>query len=182
MSTFSETLITKRKRLIGELVKVKNIAAQFQTLLHKPLKNNGFVSAEDLVVKILRSFIVSLFVLSSNETSQIYGGDGDGGATGASACSEESEKNPARLKDRRGCYKRRMTAESRKTVSPTMEDGYAWRKEKNSQFRISKVMNVCLPGYNSRTGYTSESTYCPNNITERENLEEQKEREKMLEL
>ncbi|KAL2549935.1 putative WRKY transcription factor 70 [Forsythia ovata] len=121
MSILSETLITKRKRLIGELVKGKKIGAQLQTLL----KNNGSVSAEDLAVKILRSFTETLSVLSSNETSQIYG---DGGDTGASACSEESEKKPARVKDRRGCYKRRRTSDSRKTVSPTKEDGYAWRK------------------------------------------------------
>ncbi|KAL2549936.1 putative WRKY transcription factor 70 [Forsythia ovata] len=128
MSILSETLIAKRRRLIGELVKGKKIAAQLQTLLHKPLKNNGSVSAEDLAVKILRSFTETLSVLSSNETSQIYGVDGDGGDTGASACSEESEKKPARVKDRRGCYKRGRTSDSRKKVSPTMEDGYAWRK------------------------------------------------------
>ncbi|KAL2526847.1 putative WRKY transcription factor 70 [Abeliophyllum distichum] len=123
MSILSETLITKRKRLIGELVKGKKIAAQLQTLLHKPLKNNGSVSAEDLTAKILRSFTETLSVLSSNETSQIYGGD-----TAVSACSEESENKPAGVKDLRGCYKRRRTSDSRKTVSPTMEDGYAWRK------------------------------------------------------
>ncbi|KAL2475287.1 Uncharacterized protein Adt_36023 [Abeliophyllum distichum] len=55
-------------------------------------------------------------------------------------------------------------------------------RERKSEAVEIKVMNVCFPRYNGRTGCTSEPTYCPNNITERENLEEQKGREKMLEL
>ncbi|CAI9772156.1 unnamed protein product [Fraxinus pennsylvanica] len=129
MRILTETLLTKRRILIEELVKGKELAAQLQTLLNKPLRNNGSVSSEELASKILRSFTETLSVLSSNETSQINCGDGEGRASGASAYSGDShQKKPARLKDRRGCYKRRRTSDSTKTVSPTIDDGYAWRK------------------------------------------------------
>ncbi|CAA2985935.1 probable WRKY transcription factor 70 [Olea europaea subsp. europaea] len=131
MRISSETLRTKRERSIAVLVKGKEIAVQLQTLLNRPLRNNGVVSAEELASQILRSFTETLSVLSSNETSQIDGGDGDGDGrdSGASASSWNShEKKPVKVKDRRGCYKRRRTSDSTKTVSPTMDDGYAWRK------------------------------------------------------
>ncbi|KAI3705695.1 hypothetical protein L1987_75936 [Smallanthus sonchifolius] len=43
--------------------------------------------------------------------------------------SDESEKKSApAVKDRRGCYKRRKTEDSRDKIADTIEDGYAWRK------------------------------------------------------
>ncbi|XP_022887114.1 probable WRKY transcription factor 70 [Olea europaea var. sylvestris] len=135
MSTMSETLVTQRERLIRELVKGKEFTAQLQNLLNKPLKNNGSVSAEELAAKILRSFTETLSVLSSDETFQIDGGD-----SGSSVCSREIEKKPEKVKDRRGCYKRRRTSDLRNKVSPTMDDGYAWRK-----YGQKKILNSEYP-------------------------------------
>ncbi|KAK6121948.1 hypothetical protein DH2020_044302 [Rehmannia glutinosa] len=96
------------------------MATKLQTLLHKPVKDHGTVSAEDLALKILTSFTQSLSVLTAS--AQIPAVDG-----GGSDCSGWSKKKPG-VKDRRGCYKRRKTSDSWMTISPVMEDGYAWRK------------------------------------------------------
>ncbi|KAM7491826.1 hypothetical protein LguiA_034747 [Lonicera macranthoides] len=130
---------SKRRRVITELVQGREFATQLRILLDNN-KNNSFigddcsVSAEQLVMKILGSFTETLSVLSS--------GDGSAGgrqipasAQVGSSCSGdresqdsgESMKRPT-LVDRRGRYKRRKSSESRITISPTIEDGYAWRK------------------------------------------------------
>ncbi|KAI3458425.1 hypothetical protein Pfo_015088 [Paulownia fortunei] len=118
-----ENFHAKRKRVIVELVKGKEIATQLRTLLHKPVQDHGPVSAEELALQILRSFTETLSALSScTESAQIAAVD-----CGGSASSGESKKKPG-VKDRRGCYKRRRTSDSWVTISATMEDGCAWRK------------------------------------------------------
>ncbi|KAL2555940.1 WRKY domain-containing protein [Forsythia ovata] len=127
MSSLShEDLLTKRKSVIGELVRGKETATQLKTLLQNPVNDHASVLAEELAVKIFRSFTKTLSVLSygggADKRSQIDAGD-----HGGSDCSGENKKSP-RVKDRRGCYKRRNTSDSWTTVSPMKEDGCAWRK------------------------------------------------------
>ncbi|KAK6145709.1 hypothetical protein DH2020_022529 [Rehmannia glutinosa] len=75
------------------------MATKLQTLLHKPVKDHGTVSAEDLALKILTSFTQSLSVLTAS--AQMSAVDG-GGSDSSGGC----KKKPG-VKDRRGCYKRR---------------------------------------------------------------------------
>ncbi|KAJ9546213.1 hypothetical protein OSB04_025920 [Centaurea solstitialis] len=61
-------------------------------------------SAEDLVIKILRSFSDSLSVLNSGDSYPVSACSGD-----RKLDSGDSKKNPAPVvKDRRGCHKRRL--------------------------------------------------------------------------
>ncbi|KAA8533963.1 hypothetical protein F0562_031480 [Nyssa sinensis] len=86
-----EKFWTNRERVIGELLKGRDLTTQLRILLQKkPFSDHG----------------------SGDRRSEDSG---------------ESSKTPE-LKDRRGCYKRRKSSDSRIKVSPTMEDGYAWRK------------------------------------------------------
>lgn len=100
-----------KERLISELIKGIDSTKKLQNLLRKKIDgDDGSVSTQDLVMKILESFSISLLELNSGELCLIP----DTTYTG-SVCSDdrtwdsgESEKKyvPA-VKDRRGCYKRR---------------------------------------------------------------------------
>lgn len=120
---------TKRRRVIEELVKGRDIATQLQNLLllddhKKPSElDHGCLSAEELVMKICTSFTESLSVF--NSTDQIQGSISS--AQLNSQDSGESVKGST-VKHRRGCYKRKKTLDSRMIVSSTTDDEYAWRK------------------------------------------------------
>ncbi|KAA8539704.1 hypothetical protein F0562_026396 [Nyssa sinensis] len=128
-----EKICTNREKVMEELAKGRDFTTQLQVLLDKPVGDHGSVLAEELLVKILRSFTDTLSVLSpckSAEVCQIpvtarVGSHNSGDRK--SENSGESSKTPA-LKEGRGCYKRRRTLDSWIIVSPTMEDEYAWRK------------------------------------------------------
>ncbi|XP_047944261.1 WRKY DNA-binding transcription factor 70-like [Salvia hispanica] len=112
----------KRKALV-KLVKGKEIAVQLQTLLHE---NSEPVTEQQLAFQIYRSFSYTLSDLSSC-TIQIPAVEG--GASASSSDDTKKKKMKKRgVKDLRGCYKRRRTSDSWVTLSPTMEDNYAWRK------------------------------------------------------
>ncbi|EYU20128.1 hypothetical protein ABFS82_06G056400 [Erythranthe guttata] len=115
----------KRKRAISELVEGKKMAARLQTLLQNRVQEDdrsADVSAQELAVQIVRSFSVTLSVVSScTESAQIAAVDCGGD-------SRKKLKPGVVVKDRRGCYKRRKTKDSWVIVSSTMEDGCAWRK------------------------------------------------------
>ncbi|XP_075513347.1 WRKY DNA-binding transcription factor 70-like isoform X2 [Primulina tabacum] len=118
------------KRLMEELLAGKNRAIQLQTLLHNPAKDEGSVSREELAMKILRSFTNGISIASSCTAvlpAQIAAVDcvGGSGSGSGSACSGEGKKKV--VKDKRGCYKRK-TSDAWIKVSPTVEDGCAWRK------------------------------------------------------
>nr|QGQ64076.1 WRKY transcription factor 53 [Santalum album] len=129
-----------------ELIRGREFTNQLHILLGRPPPlighGRGGDTADDLVVKILRSFTEALALVN-------YGGAGESEevASRVPVCnnsrlnspppdnggrrsedSGESCKSPA-LKARRGSYKRRRTVHTwTKTTSTLMDDGHAWRK------------------------------------------------------
>ncbi|KAL7584487.1 probable WRKY transcription factor 70 [Lactuca sativa] len=142
-----ETSSPNKKRLIAELIKGRDSTKKLQNLLRRKVDDDdGSVSADDLVMKILGSFSDSLSVLSSCGSAvlcpvpvSMYVGSS---CSGDRTCdSGESEKKPApAVKDRRGCYKRRKTEDSRVKIVDTIEDGYAWRK-----YGQKEILNAKFP-------------------------------------
>ncbi|KAL0452642.1 UNVERIFIED_CONTAM: WRKY DNA-binding transcription factor 70 [Sesamum latifolium] len=123
------SLHAKRKRVIVELVKGKEMATQLQTLLRIPGQDHGSssVSPGDLAFQILRSFNKTLSVLSTSSSAATASPQIAAVDCGGSACSGESKQKPG-VKSRRGCYKRRRSCESWTKICSVVEDGYAWRK------------------------------------------------------
>ncbi|PON71144.1 WRKY domain containing protein [Parasponia andersonii] len=157
------------KRLMKELVQGRDMATQLQILLHKPFGEHGSVSAEELTRKILNSFTETLSVvmrynnstvnstsntntINGNISDQFSGGGGGDQVSQVNPCEEASHcddrnsedsgesKRRSLFKDRRGCYKRRKNSQSRTTVSPTTEDGQAWRK-----YGQKEILNAQYP-------------------------------------
>nr|XP_043614247.1 probable WRKY transcription factor 70 [Erigeron canadensis] len=132
--------LPNKKRLINELIKGRDTTKMLQDLLVGNVDNDGSVSLEDLVIKILGSFSNCLSVLGSDHVSTTN----DVGL----ACydnqtwdsNESDKKSTPIVKDRRGCYKRRKTQDSRITIVNTIEDGYAWRK-----YGQKEILNAKFP-------------------------------------
>ncbi|KAL3615807.1 hypothetical protein CASFOL_040101 [Castilleja foliolosa] len=110
-----------RKRVIGELTRGREIADQLRLML-RVHSSTASPTGIGLVGKVLDSFTRSISILraagvDSVDVSQV-------------PVAGESRKRPgAAKKDRRGCYKRRRTAETWIKESSTLyEDGHAWRK------------------------------------------------------
>ncbi|XP_059627882.1 probable WRKY transcription factor 70 [Cornus florida] len=129
----AEKLCTNRERVIRELIKGRDCATQLQISLHKSFGDHGRSLCDELAVKILRSFTDTLSVLSSCDLTEIC--QIPASTQVESPCcgdrrseeSGESVKRPGTT-DQRGRYKRRKASQSWIIVSPTIEDGYAWRK------------------------------------------------------
>ncbi|KAK8531703.1 hypothetical protein V6N13_131063 [Hibiscus sabdariffa] len=128
VSAWPERLSGKQKRAIEELVAGQEYANQLQILVCNPssFQETGHLSSpkkEELVQKILRSFDQTLAVLTSVESAEV--------SQSKTASNEDSSigsrRRPA-SKEKRGCYKRKRTAQACTVVSATMEDGHAWRK------------------------------------------------------
>ncbi|PSS32481.1 WRKY transcription factor 70 [Actinidia chinensis var. chinensis] len=120
---------TDLERVMEKLLMGRDWAAQLQVLLRRPTGLDGPGSADELAVKILRSFTETLSALNSGDVDQIPARSSDSG---------ESRQTPAVI-DRRGCYKRsRKTSDSRVNVSASMEDGYGWRKYGQKEILNSK--------------------------------------------
>lgn len=145
---------TCREKMVKELVKGKKLAHQLQVLLQKPFEEDGLVSAEDLVVKILRSFTQTLSVLGSTGITpcddhekylqqQANSCNVDSGDNHRrSEDSGESKKRPA-VKDgvsKRGCYKRKKNSQTWTVASSTINDGHAWRK-----YGQKEILNAKYP-------------------------------------
>lgn len=128
-SPWPENLSSYRRTAIQELAQGRDFTNQLQTLLTTPMIPNDLESAEDLLMKILRSFSETISILSSTEVSDF--------PAKRSACPDcqksedsggESSKSST-IKDRRGSYKRRKNSDSfTKVTSTLIDDGYAWRK------------------------------------------------------
>ncbi|XP_023735861.1 WRKY DNA-binding transcription factor 70 [Lactuca sativa] len=122
-----------KKRLNETLIKGEDSAKKLQALLCRRAYNDGSVSVEDLVMEILGSFSRGLSMLRSCDSGEFAGAPASPDMTLATSGDQTPEvknrKKPApALKERRGCYKRRRTIDSRVITSVTIEDGYAWRK------------------------------------------------------
>ncbi|KAJ0525683.1 putative transcription factor WRKY family [Helianthus annuus] len=117
-----------KKRLICELIRGRDSTKKLQNLLRRKVVDGGPESAEDLVMKILGSFSDSLSTLTSWNSGELCPVPAPATSSdGRTWNSGQSEKKPA-VKDRRGCYKRRKTEDSRDEIANTIEDGFAWRK------------------------------------------------------
>ncbi|XP_009793213.2 probable WRKY transcription factor 30 [Nicotiana sylvestris] len=122
----------RKNRVIKELVDGKRFATQLQTLLQQPIADHGPVSADELLLKIWRSFSEAITELNTwglafqiEEVDQADSGD----RKSKDSTSElKKKKDKQGGKDRRGCYKRRKTSGSWMKESATVEDGCAWRK------------------------------------------------------
>ncbi|KAF8394814.1 hypothetical protein HHK36_018750 [Tetracentron sinense] len=145
-SSWPENLATNRENVIDELVRGREYATQLQFILHEPLGDHGTVPAEDLIVKILRSFTKTLSLLDSSDSGEVS--QNPATTNVSSPCfddrrsenSGESRKSPA-LKDGRGGYKRRKTSNTCTKVTPNpVDDGHAWRK-----YGQKEILNAKYP-------------------------------------
>ncbi|XP_028782270.1 probable WRKY transcription factor 70 isoform X2 [Neltuma alba] len=142
MSTLcAEHASANKESIIRELLEGKECASQLKLLFQKPFGPDGTPPAEQLVSRILRSFTQSISDLTSSvaggEVGQISPISGQSGSPlGTSSCNgrRPDESGQSRkissppAKDRRGCYKRRKTADTWTKISHTIEDEHAWRK------------------------------------------------------
>ncbi|KAK4351227.1 hypothetical protein RND71_030540 [Anisodus tanguticus] len=124
-----------RKNLIKQvLIQGKDFATQLQCLLRQPIEHHdGSVSADELVVKIWRSFTQAITIMMGNSKSLVSIEEVDQADSGDRKSTDSSsdqlrKKEKQGGKDRRGCYKRRKISGSWIKESATMDDGCAWRK------------------------------------------------------
>ncbi|XP_010253044.1 PREDICTED: probable WRKY transcription factor 70 [Nelumbo nucifera] len=124
-----------RKRLINSLVRGRELTTQLQTILCNRLGHeDGSLSTEDLLPRILRSFTEAISALKSADSGEVCQNPSSTNVSSPSCDgprtedSGESRKSPA-VKDRRGDYKRRKVSETWTKITPTpIDDGRAWRK------------------------------------------------------
>ncbi|KAJ7961067.1 WRKY transcription factor [Quillaja saponaria] len=122
-----ENLLPNRRKVIDELRKGRECASQLQELLSKN-ESESELAAENLMSNILSSFSNTLLVLACNESEEVSKMQGSW-ISPKSEDSEESCKSIYMAKDRRGCYKRRRSAETLERDTPIqIDDGHAWRK------------------------------------------------------
>ncbi|OMO90011.1 DNA-binding WRKY [Corchorus olitorius] len=153
LSPCSEKLLTSNKKsLIEGLVHGQEYATQLQILFHKsvPKEEDGRrrLSAEELVQKILRSFNETISALSSSDSADVVSQNQatNYSTDDISPCcddrrsedSSESRKKLPGSKDKRGCYKRKRSAQTWVAVSSTTDDGHAWRKYGQKEILNSK--------------------------------------------
>ncbi|XP_071732246.1 probable WRKY transcription factor 54 [Rutidosis leptorrhynchoides] len=146
-----KTITSNKKRLIGELIRGRDCTRKLQNLLRQRMVNDDSSSTNDLVMNILGSFSNSLLELSSWGSDPVIGS----GAVRLNVRAldlKESEKKPLPVvKERRGCYKRRKTEDSRIIIVETMEDGYSWRK-----YGQKEILDTKFPRCYFRCSYKSE--------------------------
>ncbi|XP_075108206.1 WRKY DNA-binding transcription factor 70 [Nicotiana tabacum] len=122
----------RKIRVMKELVEGKRFATQLQTLFQQPIADHGSVSADELLLKIWRSFSEAITELNTwglaFQIEEVDQADSEDRKSKDSTSELKKKKDKQGGKDRRGCYKRRKTSASWMRESATVEDGCAWRK------------------------------------------------------
>ncbi|XP_019414293.1 PREDICTED: probable WRKY transcription factor 70 isoform X2 [Lupinus angustifolius] len=147
-------LLSNTKRVIRELLQGHECATKLRFLIQNPIGSDGStLSAEELLSNVERSFTQTISVLTSSdaevfdEVGQIVNYGENGSHVGANSCndlrSEDSTESKKRsltttIKDRRGSYKRRRTAQTWTNISETIDDNHAWRKYGQKEILNSK--------------------------------------------
>ncbi|KAJ6369295.1 hypothetical protein OIU78_001624 [Salix suchowensis] len=136
-SSWHENLPSSRKKAMDELLRGQESAAQLKLVINQSIGFDESMFVEDLVKKVMNSFSSVLYILNGGESDEVASqiplvgspcwddrktSKDSGESTGKSAAE-------LKVKDRRGCYKRRKSVHSRTYDSSTLtDDGHAWRK------------------------------------------------------
>ncbi|KAL6998525.1 hypothetical protein U1Q18_008654 [Sarracenia purpurea var. burkii] len=130
-SSFSspEFLSDHRKKAIQELIRGHDLAKQLRVIIGGANGYRGHdrsLSADDIVTKILASFIQTISILNCSTTDAVSQIPADGLKFDDSG---ESRKASV-VKDRRRCFKKsRKASETCTRLAPTLiDDGHSWRK------------------------------------------------------
>lgn len=111
-----------RKIVIEKLYEGRKLANDLKIVLDRPSEKDGHPMANDLVVKILSSFMDLISIMNQSPKEyfpDMYGRKEDSGDNSNSSVS----------RNRRGCYKRRKTSHTSTKIVPNLiDDGHAWRK------------------------------------------------------
>ncbi|XP_027333278.1 probable WRKY transcription factor 70 [Abrus precatorius] len=155
VSSETESVSANRERMIiRELVQGQEAATQLKVLLQKPFGSEGYLSSEELLANVLRSFneVISIITSSSSELGSAGGvahrnllSSGENGSQVAGSgydptCEDSSESRKRSQKGGRGCYKRRKRAQTWTIVSYNTDDNYVWRK-----YGQKEIMNSEFP-------------------------------------
>ncbi|KAJ6362774.1 hypothetical protein OIU78_003047 [Salix suchowensis] len=138
-SCWHEELPSNRKKAINKLLRGQQLAEQLKLVMNNSIGGDGSVLAENLVQEIMNSFTSTLSMFNGGECDDVFS-QIPATAKVRSPCwdgrkssedSGESSKSTAavKVKDRRGCYKRRKSSHTWTNDSSTLtDDGHAWRK------------------------------------------------------
>ncbi|CAK7343544.1 unnamed protein product [Dovyalis caffra] len=138
-SSWHENLPATRMKAIDELVRGQEIAKRLKLVMNRSTGADGYLSAGDLVMEIMNSFNSTLSILKRGEfdefvsqipaNTQMGSPCWDGRKSEDSGESGRSTTATLKVKDRRGCYKRRKNSHSwMNEASALTDDGHAWRK------------------------------------------------------
>ncbi|XP_027350656.1 WRKY DNA-binding transcription factor 70-like [Abrus precatorius] len=131
-----------RSKAIEELVRGRDSAKQLISVINGGFDDRSTTPfAEQLVKEVLMSFTNSLLFLNNptsepHDVSDVHVWD-----SSKSEDSQESNCKSSTVKERRGCYKRRRTAQAWEKESETpIDDGHHWRK-----YGQKEILNTKYP-------------------------------------
>ncbi|KAF8080229.1 hypothetical protein N665_0964s0010 [Sinapis alba] len=132
-------------KVMNQLVQGHELATKLQQLLSQ--HGSGLGPAEDLVTKISVSFSDTISALDSFEpipSSLFTAVEGSQNAScnndGRLDDSVDSRKRLAPVKGKRGCYKRKKSADTWTVESTLLEDAFSWRK-----YGKKEILNAKFP-------------------------------------
>ncbi|XP_024978779.1 probable WRKY transcription factor 70 [Cynara cardunculus var. scolymus] len=133
-----------KRRLTETLIRGQDSAKRLQKLLPRRENDDGSDSAYCLVMEILGSFSGGLLLLDGCDSGEFSGVPASPHVGNLASSVDQTpevhsgKKPAAAVKERRGCYKRRKTIDSRVKINDTADDGYAWRKYGQKEILHSK--------------------------------------------